>query len=308
MTVDFRAAYTSAYLIRHLEQEVARRYSQGKMRCPTHLSIGQEIPAVAVCAALAPGDRVFSNHRCHAHYLAKGGDPVALVAELYGKATGCCGGRGGSMHLAAPEVGFMGTSAVVGSAVPLAVGSALGTQLAGGNQRTAVFFGDAALESGQLYEAVNFAALRGLPLLFVCEDNGYATQTPISQRQPRRSFAHVAAAMGIGWTHRCKDDDFTEVFGLARAALGHLPAYLEIGTYRWYEHVGPNMDNELGYRSAQEVLENVWRDPVARLAESLGEDARRAVEAAVHGVVADAFAKAEAAPWPEGEPCSTAKP
>ena len=150
-SLDLLEAYRRMYLIRHVEEEIVRHYPEGKMRTPVHLSIGQESAAVGVMMALQPDDHVYSTHRCHAHYLAKGGDLDAMIAEFYGKATGCAGGWGGSMHLIDEKVGFMGTSAIVGSSIALAVGSALAFKLSGSGQVAVAFFGDAALETGVLY-------------------------------------------------------------------------------------------------------------------------------------------------------------
>ena len=157
--------------IRMVEEEIAKRYPEQQMRCPVHLSIGQEAAAVGVCSALQSTDWAFSGHRNHAHYLAKGGNLKAMLAEIYGKATGCCGGKGGSMHLTDQNAGFIGATPIVGSTVPIAVGAALTAQREGNGRVVVVFLGDGAMEAGVVHESLNFAALKKLPILFACENN-----------------------------------------------------------------------------------------------------------------------------------------
>ena len=158
--------------IRRIEERIADEYAKQNMRCPTHLSIGQELPAVAMCNALTHNDFAVSTHRGHAHYLAKGGNPTAFIAELYGKKTGCSGGYGGSMHLVDENVGFMGSTAIVGNTIPVAVGVALSQKIRNSESICCVFFGDGAVEEGVFYEAANFAALKKLPILLLPSLNG----------------------------------------------------------------------------------------------------------------------------------------
>ena len=182
---DYFEAYRLMYLIRCTEETIIERYHRDQlMRCPTHLSIGQESATVGAMMALNLNDHVYSCHRSHAHYLAKGGDLNAMISELHGKATGCAGGWGGSMHLCDESVGFMGATPVVGDGISMAVGSALAFKLDGSSNVAVTYFGDSAVETGQFWEAANFSALHKLPVLFICENNGYATATPISERQP----------------------------------------------------------------------------------------------------------------------------
>ena len=156
--------------LRRLEEEIANRYSEQSMRCPTHLSIGQELPAIAICENLSVNDLAVSTHRCHAHYLAKGGDPYAFVAELYGKETGCSKGKGGSMHLVDESVGFMGATAIVGNSIPVGAGLAMAMKLDGNKKNVVVIFlGEAATETGAFYESANFAVVNKIPLIFACE-------------------------------------------------------------------------------------------------------------------------------------------
>ena len=185
-------------LIRFTEEAIAAGYDEQKMRCPTHLSIGQEAVAVAVCAALHDRDQVVSGHRAHAHYLAKGGDLPAMIAEIYGKVTGCSHGKGGSMHLIDERVGFMGSTAIVGGTVPVGVGLAYAARIRREPTVVAIFIGDAVVETGVFYEALNFAVLKGLPILFVCENNLYSVYSPLSVRQPLGRVIHeLVGAFGL---------------------------------------------------------------------------------------------------------------
>ena len=165
--------YRRMRLIRNVEEKIVSLYPEQEIKCPTHLSIGQEAVASAVCTAMTPQDYIFSTHRCHSHYLAKGGDLKAMFAELYGRKSGCAKGKGGSMHLVDPRVGMMGASAIVGGTIPLAVGAALTAKLKNQKQVAAAFFGDGASEEGVFQESLNFAALKKLPMIFVCENNFY---------------------------------------------------------------------------------------------------------------------------------------
>lgn len=254
--------------IRRVEEAIADRYADQEMRCPTHLCIGQEAIAVGVCDVLARTDKVFSNHRAHGHYMAKGGDLNAMIAELYGRATGCCGGRGGSMHLIDLDAGFMGATPIVGGTVPIAVGSAWASSLNHRNDVTVVFFGDGCFEEGVVHESLNFSALHRLPIVFVCENNDFSVYTPLSLRQPQRPIHTVAAAHGLN-AQTGDGNDVEGVRALAERAVlaarsGQGPQFLELSTFRWREHCGPNFDHELNYRTS-EVIETGLADcPIER--------------------------------------------
>jgi pyruvate dehydrogenase E1 component alpha subunit len=255
--------------IRLVEERIAALYSEGEMRCPIHLSIGQEATAVGVCSVLTPQDYAMSGHRCHAHYLAKGGDLKAMLAELYGKVTGCTRGRGGSMELVAPEAGLICTSAIVGGTLPIAVGAALSASILGTGQVSAVVFGDGATEEGAFHESLNFAALKRLPVVFVCENNLYACYSHQRARQPLDNIAERASMYGMPGA-RLDGNDVLAVYEAARVAVdraraGGGPTLLECRTYRWREHVGPLEDTHLGYRSEEEVRGWIARCPIARL-------------------------------------------
>lgn len=253
--------------IRLVEQGIAERYPGGKMRCPTHLSIGQEAAAMGVGAALEKSDQAVSTHRAHAHYLAKGGDLKSMLAEIYGKSTGCCHGRGGSMHLTDPSVGFIGSTAIVGNSIPIGVGLGLSLKVKKNNGVSAVFFGDGCTEEGAFYESMNFAAVAELPILFVCENNLYSVYSPLSIRQPKgREIYKLAESIGVPSTI-VDGNDVEAVYQATAKALEYIrsgkgPFFMELTTYRWLEHCGPSYDNNIGYRSEEEFLSWKARDPI----------------------------------------------
>jgi pyruvate dehydrogenase E1 component alpha subunit len=292
--------------IRMVEEEIARRYPEQAMRCPVHLSIGQEASAAAVGMALAPSDQALSTHRAHAHYLGKGGDLNAMIAELYGKASGCCGGRGGSMHLSDARAGFLASTAIVGNSIPLGVGVALAQRLQGSQAISCIFLGDGATEEGVFYEAANFAALRQLPVLFVCENNLYSVYSPLSKRQPAtRSLCQVAQALGLS-ARQLDGNDALAVFDAAVTAVAGLragsgPVFLECMTYRWREHCGPDFDDQLAYRPVGELAAWQARDPLTLLVQRLELPAARiaAMRSEIGAEIALAFTAAEAAPYPQ---------
>jgi pyruvate dehydrogenase E1 component alpha subunit len=258
------------YLIRKTEETIASRYSEGQMRCPTHLSIGQETVPAILSEFITVDDYAVSTHRGHAHYLAKGGDLPSMIAELYGKETGCAKGKGGSMHLIDLAVNFMGTSAIVGNSIPIGVGLGLTAQLSKSNQITVIYLGDGAVEEGAFYEATNFAVVRGLKILFVCENNLYSVYSPLDCRQPtNRKITDLARAIGLKsyWTNGYNIQDCRKSL---KNAVDHIrsgkgPAFVEATTYRYREHCGPNYDNDIGYRSSTEYSQWQSLDPLGSL-------------------------------------------
>ncbi|MCL4552849.1 MAG: thiamine pyrophosphate-dependent dehydrogenase E1 component subunit alpha [Candidatus Marsarchaeota archaeon] len=269
--------YHQLLRIRLVEEKIADLYPEQEIRCPTHFCIGQEAIAVGVCSHLSDRDYVLSGHRSHGHYLAKGGDLRAMMAELYGKATGCSSGKGGSMHLVDLKAGFLGAAPIVGSTIPMGVGAALGSVMRGENRVTAVFFGDGATEEGVFCESINFAALKRLPVVFVCENNCYSVYSPLSVRQPTgREIFHLAAAHGVE-SHQADGNDIAEVHRLAgqavrKARQGDGPTFLEFKTYRWREHCGPCYDDDLGYRPEGEFQSWKERCPVEEFGKRLLND------------------------------------
>lgn len=259
--------FYNALRIRLVEERIAARYSDQKMRCPTHLSIGQELPAAIVSQCLREGDCAVSSHRAHAHYLAKGGNLKGLIAEIYGKETGCSKGIGGSMHLIDKSVNFMGSTAIVGNSIPVGVGLALAQKQAALQQISCIYFGDGATEEGVYYESLNFAAVKSLPALFVCEQNLYSVYSPLSVRQPKeRSIAAVSSAMGVT-SLQASGYNVEDTLEKALQLIKHIratstPGLLEISTYRWREHCGPNFDNSIGYREENEFFKWQKIDPL----------------------------------------------
>lgn len=272
-----RRLYYEMLRIRTIEEKMAELYPEQEMRCPVHLSIGQEAVAVGVCANLSRDDYVLSTHRSHAHYLAKGGDLKAMVAELYGKVTGCSKGKGGSMHLVDLSVGFLGATPIVGSTIPIAVGAAFGSVMRGDQRATVTFFGDATPEEGVFHESINFAALKRLPVVFVCENNLYSVHSPLSARQPEgREIFWLAKGHGVE-SYQGDGNDVIEVYRLAERAIrkarqGGGPTFLEFKTYRWREHCGPYYDFDLGYRTESEFQGWKRRCPIEMLRERLLSD------------------------------------
>lgn len=306
---QFQRLYYLMFKIRETEEAIAASYNEGKMRCPTHLSIGQEAVPAALGLILNAKDLAVSTHRSHAHYLGKGGDLNRMIAELYGKATGCAKGKGGSMHLIDIDQGFMGSTAIVGNSIPLGVGLALSMQLQSQKQIAVVFLGDGAIEEGVFYESANFAAVRQLPVLFVCENNLYSVYSSLKSRQPEgRRIHELAAAIGV----RSELGDGNDVLDcvtrfsriVTQMRLDPRPYFIELPTYRWREHCGANYDNHIGYRSEAEFLEWKAKDPIAlfrkrALLEGLLEESDLAgEELKVKDEVTSAFAYAEASPWP----------
>ena len=286
------------------------------MRCPTHLSIGQEAVAAAVGLALRKDDVAVSGHRAHAHYLGKGGNLKAMIAEIYGKATGCARGKGGSMHLIDESVGFKGSTAIVGGTVPIGVGMAYAIKLRGADQVSCIFLGDAVVEAGGFFESANFAALKRLPVLFICENNLYSVYSPLSVRQPPgRKIHEMVAGLGLKALHG-DGNDAAFVFDTVNHAVAEIragggPVFIEFSTYRWREHCGPFYDNDIGYRSEQEFEEWKRKEPIARLESELLEKGivtqveLDEMDRAIGRETQEAFEFAEASPFPHPDEAFT---
>jgi pyruvate dehydrogenase E1 component alpha subunit len=266
--------YSKMVLIRTVEETIASKYIQQKMRCPTHLSTGQEAVSAAAGLALEKNDLAVSTHRSHGHYLGKGGNISKMIAEIYGKETGCSKGKGGSMHLIDLNVGFMGSTAIVGNSIPIGAGLGLAQKLDQSKNISCIFVGDGAIEEGVFAETVNFCAQKKLPVLFLCENNFYSVYSPLSVRQPKNRKIHeMVEAMGI----KGFQGDGNEVFSVYKSISesisiirdGGGPRFLEYTTYRWREHCGPNYDNKIGYRDEKEFLEWKKKDPITLAEEKL---------------------------------------
>jgi len=304
-SLDVEKAYSILRLIRRAEEKIAEIYPSDKIKSPVHLSIGQESVAVGICQALRADDAASGTYRGHATYLAKGGNLNRMIAELYGKSGGITGGKGGSMHLIDMEHMVLGTSAVVGTTVPIALGYALAFQKEGKGRVVAAFFGDGATEEGVFSESLNFAALHKLPVLFVCENNGYAIHTPSTRRWAQDKLSERVETYGIPTTI-IEDSDVFAIHGAAEKMIAAMrkgggPGFLECKTYRWYEHVGPNKDYDAGYRSEKDMEK--WRaaDQVEKVGAMLPAVDRTRIDAEVEALVAEAIDFAETSPFPELE-------
>ena len=300
------------HFIRQVELGIAERYPKGEMRCPTHLSVGQECVPAVLSVLLQHHDLAVSTHRGHAHYLGKGGDLKAMLAEIYGKETGCCKGRGGSMHLIDESVGFMGSTAIVGNTIPIGVGLGLAKKIKQEAGIAVVFVGDGAIEEGVFYESANFAAVSKLPVLFVCENNLYSVYSSLACRQPNeRNIFELAQAIGLSAQQTDGNDVYASYQALQQAIVGiknnEGPAFVELSTYRWLEHCGPHYDNDIGYRTETEYLAHKAQEPIARFEASLLADGHineqqiADLRASISQEIADAFQFAEQSPLPQPE-------
>jgi len=250
------------------------------------------------------------------HYLGKGGDFNKMMAEIYGKATGCSAGKGGSMHLIDQRVGFMGSTAIVGGTIPIGVGLGLSIKLNRTDQVSCVFFGDGAIEEGVFYESINFAALKKLPVLFVCENNLYSVYSPLKVRQSEsRNICRIVEAMGVPAEYG-DGNNAAEAFTKVERAVksirqGSGPRFFEFATYRWREHCGPNFDNDIGYRTEEEYLAWKERDPLKLLESQLlsegiiRRDDIEEMRVNIQQEVDQAFDFAERSPFPDTEEAFT---
>jgi TPP-dependent pyruvate/acetoin dehydrogenase alpha subunit len=308
--------YRELLRIRLVDERIAAIYHEQEMRCPVHLSIGQEATPVGVCDHLTPRDYAMSGHRSHGHYLAKGGSLRAMFAEMYGKATGCTSGKGGSMHLLDLEAGFLGAVPIVGSTIPIAVGVAWGSRIQDEARVVVTFFGEGATEEGVFHEAINFASLKQLPVVFVCENNLYSVYSPMAVRQPaHREVVEVARGHGVE-AHQADGNDVLAVHDIAgravaKARAGGGPTFLELFTYRWLEHCGPNYDNTFGYRAESEFEAWKKKDPVPaferrlRAVGALTDESLAALTVELTAEIDDAVAFAKASPFPDASEMDT---
>lgn len=259
--------------IRMVEEKIVELYPEQEMRCPTHLYIGQEAVSSGVCQNLRDKDYVFSSYRSHGAYIAKGGSVKKLFAELYGKKTGCSKGKGGSMHVVSKETNFMGTSAMVGGVIPIAAGTAFASLMKKEKKVSVVFFGDGACEEGVFHETLNFAALKKLPIVFVCENNFYATHSHQLIRQAVDNIYKRSRIYNIPGI-RIDGNNILEVFKVSKTAIenarnGKGSTLIECRTYRWLEHVGPYSDYDLGYRTKGELRKWMDRCPIKNFENAL---------------------------------------
>ena len=304
--------YRAMLRIRRIEEEIERRYHQDQMKTPIHLVIGQEAAAVGCCAALRETDLVYTSHRTHGAYLAKGGDLGRMLCEMHCRINGCVGSRGGSMHLIDKSVGMAGTSAIVGGAVPIATGAALAAKMKQDDRVVVVFIGDATTEEGVTAESLNFAALKKLPVIFFCENNFYSVQSPLAARQPARDIRAWAEAHGMpsvsvdGVNVLAVNDAVRDA--VARARAGDGPTFVEVAVYRFRAHGGAGDDSKTGYRSDAERIAWEAVDPLPLFGEYLVRSATldaaaiQTMEREITVEIADAFDLALASPNPtEGD-------
>jgi len=310
----FRNMYYAMLRIRRFEERVGELIEAGEIKTPCHLCIGQEAIPVGICAMLDRRDYVWGNHRSHGHYLAKGGDLKAMMAEIYGKVTGCSRGRGGSMHLVDPDVGILGTVPLVAGTIPLAVGAGLASKLRGDRRVSVSFFGDGATDEGHFYESLNLAALYRLPVVFVCENNFYSTHMHISERRANGNICNVGDLYGVP-SKRIDGNDVFEVYQAAKEAVerarsGYGPTFLECLTYRWRGHVGSALDLDVGITRRQELKEWLRRDPIARakarlIELGLSENELVQIEESIVAEIEEAVAFARESPYPDESEVST---
>jgi TPP-dependent pyruvate/acetoin dehydrogenase alpha subunit len=298
------ARWRAMLLIRRAEEAIACMVETGEARCPCHFYIGQEAIAAGVCAALRREDSVWGGHRSHGHYLAKGGSLEGLFAEILGKANGCSGGRGGSMHLFAPEEGILGTVPIVAATVPLAAGAALAYKMRGEKRVAVAFFGDGTLEEGHVHETFNLAALYRLPLVFVCENNLYASHMHWTERRLADNL-HEAGAFHSIPGQRVDGNDVEAVFLAANQAVERArdnggPSLLECRTFRWRGHVGASFDVDVGGHRRGELDEWLAKDPITRCEAALAARgiSDLAAEMAIETAIASAIEGARLAPAP----------
>jgi 2-oxoisovalerate dehydrogenase E1 component len=294
-------------LIRTCEEQIVKSYARGDIPGGVHTYIGEEAVAAGVCTHLRSEDAVFSTHRGHGHALAKGMKPERLIAEVMGKATGCCGGRGGSMHLFEPSVGFYGTSGIVGPSMLLASGAGYASRLAQADRVGVAFFGDGASNNGAFHEGINMATAWQLPVIFVCENNMYATEVPFVKISKSPSVACRAQGYGLPGVE-VDGNDVLAVYqaageAVSRARAGKGPTLLECHTYRTRAHAEGMRD--AGYRTSEEVETWKARDPIRlyeaylRETAAASDDEITALEAEMKKTAEDAATFARQSPMPD---------
>lgn len=258
--------YKMMYLIRSSEYKIQEIYHEDEMKTPMHMSMGEEAVVVGVVKALDPIDQVVGTYRSHALYLSKTGETDLFFAEMFGKETGCVKGKSGSMHLSSKDNGLLCCSAIVGSSIPVAVGAAFANKYNNNGKKVAVFFGDGAMDEGVFWESINYASVNELPILFICEDNGYAVHTARNKRQNYNPSADLFKEFGFN-TYESISTDVEEIYNLTRKAIQDMnknnrPCFLRLRYYRYLEHVGINTDFQDNYRSKLEYEDWKKRDPI----------------------------------------------
>ena len=295
-------------IIRYAEEKISEEVVSGKIKCPCHLGIGQEAIAVGIASYLRKTDKVFGAHRSHSHFLAMNQNVYSLFAETLGRIDGCSNGLGGSMHLIDQENGFYGSVPIVGATIPIATGAALSIKLDKTDNLAVSYFGDGAVEEGVFHESMNLARVNNLPILFVCENNLFASHMHILERQPTLSTIRYADAHHIP-ALLVDGNDIASMHEAAKIATEHIrsgkgPYFIECVTYRWKGHVGPSDDNDVGLQRS-EVLQ-VWkkRDPIKRIVDSMIKDGEiteqefEDTQSKIRNSINDAWLRAESSPFP----------
>lgn len=300
--------YKKAYLIRATEELIIKHYDNNEMKTPMHMSMGEEAICAGVCTALSKNSKTFGTYRSHGLYLALTEETDKFFAEMYGKVTGVLKGKGGSMHLLSPNDSLLGISAVVGSTIPLAVGSAFANVYLGKKEISTVFFGDGAVDEGVFWESLNIACLKKLPVLFVCEDNGLAVHTPHTLRRGYKNLVNVVKQYSCS-VFQTDTTDAEKIYKVSQKAINsihkkHQPAFLQLKYYRYLEHVGVHEDFNASYRSKKEFMNWQKKDPVKLLRNKLKEirvsDAEIIkLEKNISKQVKESFQKAKVAPFPK---------
>ncbi len=306
---DIIGMYTKMLTIRRFEERIAAEYAVGAIPGFIHSYIGQEAVAVGVCTNLRTDDRIVSNHRGHGHCIAKGADLKRMMAEIHGRRTGYCKGKGGSMHIADFSVGMLGANGIVCAGLPIAVGAALAAQLEGGDRVAVVFFGDGASNEGEFHECLNLAAIWKLPILFICENNLYGANTPIGPVLASSTIAERAKAYRIP-SAIVDGNDVFEVYKAARKAVsrarsGSGPSFIECKTYRWHHHFEGGYFPDL--RPVDEI--EAWKEkcPLKRLERKLEDESildregQEAINRQILSRVEDAVTFAIQSPHPDPE-------
>jgi TPP-dependent pyruvate/acetoin dehydrogenase alpha subunit len=259
--------YKKMIKIRKYDEKIISEYSKQQIRCPVHLSIGQEAISAGILSAMSDKDIVMSNHRAHGHYIAKGCDLQKMTSEIYGKKNGCAGGKGGSMHLIDLKKNFFGSTPIVASTLPILTGIAFANKLKQEQNLSIIFFGDGAYESGNFHECLNFASTNKLKILFVCENNYFSVYSPLKYRQPlKHRISEVAKKHNIlskAIDGNKADKIFNVTENLKKKIIqNEKPGFLELFTYRHYEHCGPNYDDNLDYRDLKITKQWIKKDPI----------------------------------------------
>lgn len=301
-------AYKKMFLIRRMEEALIKYYFDNKVMSFVHFYVGQEAVAVGVCDNLKHEDNVLGNHRSHGHYLAKGGDPRAMTAELLGKVTGCCRGKGGSMHMIDKSVNFIGSTPILGSVAPISAGSALSQKILNSDNITVSFFGDGASEEGVVYETINFAALFKLPLLLVIENNLYSVMSKLGDRRsPKYDVSKIVDGLGASY-FKADGNDYFDVYEKTKMAIDVIknegrPCVLECQVFRHMAHSAPITDDKIGYREIDTPENREKEDSVKKLRKYLlqyySEDEILKIEDEINIIVKDAVDFAVESPLPD---------